>query len=895
MSGVYRQTPEPHLYRLSRAEKSRMPSWSSWSHLLPIHLPSSPNQFSIVSMPSPSPPKARGGRARICVHCGRSFRRTEHLERHIRTHTKEKPFICFCGAAFTRRDLLKRHTRISHQDGLTSPTAPPEPTTKTEFQPAPHPAAVPSQYDTPARSAVPLAGPSAVHQWAGSQNMPYLDQNHSAGMLPAAAAPPNPSLEPHSAMVPDADMLQAAQLLLPGDYRATAQPMPYLPEDLNHFQEFTHFLDSIGLPGEWLPSEGETSQTQEVGLEEVHNQSRSAQEQEHERRRRSGEGSRGDSPFRSWLPSVPRGDQSLGNLSDSEPPQNARRISRFNVTEDQRFRLAASLEEFRNVIPDFVLPSRHTLTRYLMSYFEGFQPHLPFMHMPTFNIADRTPEVVLAIMTIGAQYRFEHRNAERIFHVSKAILFERMSREPRIPAKPAYGAVSQVPLGISPYSNFGDQSLTQPQVAAERTAAWKQIEITRCLLILMGYSTWENARLVQEAFHIQGLLVRQLREGGLTEDTSRSDPRAPLDWHEWADQESNRRTKLIAFCFIHVHSIAFNAYPSLRSNEIHLRLPCSTMEWSANTAAEWEAAQQARGPQQLFFQDALTLLLQKSRSATPLNPIPAPLGNYILLHGLLQRIHLVSELSLPNGNHSTSLPTEELNKLEYVSQETNARKRNIYRCNHRRALRSWTSVWQQAPESSLDPHNANGPIPFTSSAFLGLAYVRLSLNLGPHRRLETRDPTIIATALHRSPRPERSYRLVPALIYAAHALSIPVRLGIDHIARSQAFFWSVRHSLASIECAVLLSKWLFTLAEAGPDQSLSENESRILRWTRCIVEEAYSSIDTEEGEAPLDLEPASLGLAVLKLWARLFGTNTQWPFINVLGQSLEQYITMIRC
>jgi hypothetical protein len=48
-----------------------------------------------------------------------------------------------------------------------------------------------------------------------------------------------------------------------------------------------------------------------------------------------------------------------------------------------------------------------------------------------------------------------------------------------------------------------------------------------------------------------------------------------------------------------------------------------------------------------------------------------------------------------------------------------------------------------------------------------------------------------------------------------------VRLGIDHIARSQAFFWSVRHSLASLECAVLLSKWLFSLAEAGPDQSLS--------------------------------------------------------------------------
>jgi hypothetical protein len=52
-------------------------------------------------------------------------------------------------------------------------------------------------------------------------------------------------------------------------------------------------------------------------LEDIRDQGRSAQEQQHERPRRSGEGSRGDSPFRSWLPSVPRGDQSLGTLSDS--------------------------------------------------------------------------------------------------------------------------------------------------------------------------------------------------------------------------------------------------------------------------------------------------------------------------------------------------------------------------------------------------------------------------------------------------------------------------------------------------------------------------------------------------------------------------------------------------
>lgn len=93
--------------------------------------------------------------------------------------------------------------------------------------------------------------------------------------------------------------------------------MPYLPEDLNHFQDFTTFLDSIGLPAEWLPSEGEAAQLNDIAIENVQKPTAPlAQEQPRTRRSLRAE-SRGDSPFRSWLPSVPRGDQSLGTLSDS--------------------------------------------------------------------------------------------------------------------------------------------------------------------------------------------------------------------------------------------------------------------------------------------------------------------------------------------------------------------------------------------------------------------------------------------------------------------------------------------------------------------------------------------------------------------------------------------------
>ncbi|KAK2477109.1 hypothetical protein H9L39_12333 [Fusarium oxysporum f. sp. albedinis] len=45
-----------------------------------------------------------------CRHCLREFARAEHLVRHERTHTKEKPYACHhCSDAFSRRDLLRRH------------------------------------------------------------------------------------------------------------------------------------------------------------------------------------------------------------------------------------------------------------------------------------------------------------------------------------------------------------------------------------------------------------------------------------------------------------------------------------------------------------------------------------------------------------------------------------------------------------------------------------------------------------------------------------------------------------------------------------------------------------------------------------------------------------------
>ena len=670
------------------------------------------------------------------------------------------------------------------------------------------------------------------------------------------------------------------------------------------------------------------------------------------------------SRYGSRLPSL-QPEENTGNDKHLRDDLAASHRSISDVTQEDRQKWLTKLHDFSHILPaGFQLPTRLALSRYVAGYINGFHEHLPFLHVPTMSADTCCIELFLAMAAVGAQYCFEGEKGVELFTISQAIAAQRIrQRDSRLAAFHKHVEAS----GGPPTNGFDHNSDTPRSCSVSGplglpshfeeagTLLQKEdlIQTAQALLILMAMATWAKHReILREALAIQSILATLVRDDGL----KTPDPPSDVDWRTWARHETCKRTKFIVYAFFNLHCIVYNIPALILNSEIGMTLPCNAAEFKALSETKWRDARAKSMVTSVGFQDALARLFSRGNGQDSA-AYNSSLGNYVLVHALIQHIFFVRQVSrqrMFNSGESSSIsaiPTSHRSiDLIAVCQcrcvstssgpalysilcpspsllfpQTNAPSQpgeipteDISSIEH--ALRNWQLAWKRNPESSLDPMNPNGPVTFNSTALLRLAYIRLNVDIGPGRALDTRDPIQIARAFRDSPALSNtahrtSPKLLRAVLHSAHALSIPIKIGIHLVAQTQTFNWSIQHSLCTLECAYLLSKWLEALSTEEGLASMSADERKIARLVKTMLDETEFAVPDEEedgeGETPAvngDMDggdaaeakrgngnrvidsPATmkyLSASVLRVWAKVFRGAQTWAIVDIIGSGLN--------
>lgn len=627
-----------------------------------------------------------------------------------------------------------------------------------------------------------------------------------------------------------------------------AEPPPALndsfggeaPSNLYDGDDFTSFLDSVSLPIHpyspayqplpFLPVFGSSNLQSPLDFPSAASDKESTST------------STAPTPSSSVLPRHGTQLPSLQPEGASHPSNKARPPKDFvPVTSQCWDRSVALLQDYSNVLsPNTSIPSRHALSRCITGYFMGFHDHYPFMHMPTFNIDDMTLPLFLSMAALGARYCREPDTSNSLYQIAKPVTLEHIRRQ------------FQSPREAPPTSENDEQDL---------------LETVQALLLLTSVSTWfQQNPPFYESLYIRSFMETLVRQGGLNHL-----PDSDGSWESWIRRERVKRTKLIVCSFFNIQTMVFDLPPMvLLTEEIHLDLPCTEREWQASSASLWQEERSQRKDEPKF-QDALkSLFCQNPRGDCRTLESFSSLGGYVLIHAIIQNIWLMQKTCRIPGSRSKSLCPSELVAFE-------------------QALERWCQCWERNQESSIDPFSPHGPLSFTSAALLRSAYIRLNVDFSSARQLQTWSPRYIAQSLRDNVYVHRSERLTRAALHCAHALSTPIKLGINFVAHTQVVLWSNQHALCSLECAVLLAKWLEVATAPGTYPTLTEQETKLLDF---VIEMALET-QHETSREWLLKNNTRLSATVTRLWARLFTADYIWEMVSLVGQSLNSYADIL--
>ncbi|KAI3536743.1 AmdA [Colletotrichum filicis] len=554
----------------------------------------------------------------------------------------------------------------------------------------------------------------------------------------------------------------------------------------------------------------------------------------------------------------------------AQRPRQVHCLRPWKIEADEYSKILDEAQQLRSELPSsFKLPSHRALSRFLEGYFRGFAVHLPFIHGVTFSAPAIGLELLLSLAAVGALYRFETASGYQIYAAARHLIswhlkqrtqptLDRLTHDDRVtidddPSAPA------TPASASPHTR-----------ESELHAQGKTIRLLQAMIILMAMASWGDRELTSDALSMSSQVAMLAREMKIHE--LEKPPPVNQQWAEGIKLEERRRTLFAAFALLNLQSVAFDVPPLLLNREVAINLPGCASSWQAPNAEEWSALSDTYMPPRPFPEKMHMLLAGRSiHTVTALSSF----GNYVLINGLLQQILLTRNACehLPIVGGDSSLGGDFINKMEA-------------------ALRAWQQSWEATYESTTDPSSPKGPLGFNSTALLRLAYIRLNVGHNLDQRLLARDDAPgIAAALSSQiiTAGDRSPHMNQAVLQCIYALSIPVRVGVAFVARTQTLNWSIQHALANLECAFLLTKWLKILSEvvqeSGSD-SLQPDERRLIQLVIGLVQETELGDQLDKDER-LAVQINSLSSLTLTLWSKTFNGSHVFDVVRVIGDGLS--------
>ncbi|KAF4595590.1 C2H2 transcription factor (AmdA) [Ophiocordyceps camponoti-floridani] len=562
------------------------------------------------------------------------------------------------------------------------------------------------------------------------------------------------------------------------------------------------------------------------------------------------------------------------------------------------------IDEYSAVLPsDFVFPSRQTLTRFLHGYVVGFHEQLPLLHLPTLSPAELAPELLLAVLALGAQCRFESNRGHALWYAAKAVVLEQIRRRHSsdvhalLPTAAAYSPHSTRPSPSTTYrhsfasaqserpktqdthhrhvSDRGQPLTGGPPLDSSPNTPQARMETIQAALLLFAVGLWGAKTILRDALPLQSTLAMLIREEGLSVETSQT---ILPDWDAWVRLEGANRTKLAAYCLFNLCSLAYDSPPVIMTSELNLYLPLGARLWRADSSWQWQELRQSTPAADMTTYEAVSRLLGWVGGGLPEHL--SSFGLYVLVHALMQHVYLLKQTASP----AVGLPhgARRMLKAEDVEAVMDA-------------LRMW--------QASFDDHRqargaeaAAGSLAANAIALLRLVYLRLHADVAPGKALETRDSMLMATALSTTSSPPRGPQPLRAVNHAVQALSMLVNAGVNYMARAKPTEWGMQSSLCDLECAILLATWL--LALSGDTASVSAEEKRLLGLVRGMLDETEFAVPIDpslqvEGAMSDGAKLRQLASAVVRLWAEMFKATHTFDLVRVIGASLDGYANLI--